>query len=45
MNQSFVASGGGAVNTAVMVAADPGAIFSYWLSLTRPSKPMFFWTS
>ena len=45
MNQSFVASCGGAVNTAVIVVAEPGPISSYSLSLTRPSKPVDFWTS
>jgi hypothetical protein len=45
MNHSDVVSSGGAVNTAVMVAADPGAISSYWLSLTRPSNPSASCTS
>ena len=39
MNHSDVVSSGGAVKTAVMVASEPGAMFSYWFSLTLPFKP------
>ena len=37
--RSWVASSGGAANTAVTVIAAPGATFSPLLSLSRPDRP------